>query len=59
MRGDLKRLLDSPVVEEIIGVGGDEYVSGFERQRKIQRLPACFLVHLSDLRDIYPVIIIP
>lgn len=54
MRGDLKRLLDSLVVEEIIGVGGDEYVSGFERQRKIQRLLACFLVHLSDFKIFMP-----
>lgn len=54
MHGDLKRLLDSPVVEEIIGVGGDEYVSGFERQRKIQLLLACFLVHLSDLKIFMP-----
>lgn len=54
MRGDLKRLLHSPVVEEIIGVGGDEYVSGFERQRKIQRLFACFLVHVSDFKIFIP-----
>lgn len=52
--GSEETLLDSLVVEEIIGVGGDEYVSGFERQRKIQRLLACFLVHLSDFKIFMP-----